>query len=400
MDRKLSSADMQIRTEPDDYILNVNPTDYVGHLASTFSVEPPHISFDDVTASAYETNVKAGNFPRGFHAEPGATYRKQTIVYHLPIAGNTELLNCKSEKRLLWTAEVYEADECLCFEIINFYDDPEQIKQTARETIENICQQLQYVVIEIDAYNAALKARIEEAFSKRKKELFTQTGVLASLDVPIRKRDDVPETFTIPTPELRRRIAPKPQAAEKGFSPEPTLDQDMYIEIVGTIYDLGKMFERMPSTYVTKSEEDLRDHILLHLEPRFEGSATGETFNKSGKTDILLRFQNKNAFIAECKFWSGARGCSKTIDQLLSYLTWRDSKSAIILFVKNRDFSTTVERTQEVVSEHPCFLAARGQPSETWFDYTLHLPGDRGRDVKLAVLLFHFPDPENSPGAS
>jgi hypothetical protein len=63
----------------------------------------------------------------------------------------------------------------------------------------------------------------------------------------------------------------------------------------------------MPSTYKNKGEEELRDHILLLLEPNFEGSATGETFNKSGKTDILLRYDGKNVFIGECKFWKGVR---------------------------------------------------------------------------------------------
>jgi len=92
----------------------------------------------------------------------------------------------------------------------------------------------------------------------------------------------------------------------------------------------------MPSTYSNKGEEDLRDHILLVLEPRFQGSATGETFNKTGKTDILLRFEGKNVFIAECKFWNGIKLFFETISQLLAYLTWRDSKAAVIIFVKTK----------------------------------------------------------------
>jgi hypothetical protein len=61
----------------------------------------------------------------------------------------------------------------------------------------------------------------------------------------------------------------------------------------------------------------------------FEGQATGETFNFQGKTDILIRAQGKNIFIAECKFWKGEKVFLETIDQLLSYLSWRDSKAAI-----------------------------------------------------------------------
>lgn len=65
------------------------------------------------------------------------------------------------------------------------------------------------------------------------------------------------------------------------------------------------------------------------------GSATGETFNKKGKTDILLRHAGNNAFVGECKFWKGEKSFLSTIDQLLGYLTWRDSKTAVIMFVKN-----------------------------------------------------------------
>lgn len=101
------------------------------------------------------------------------------------------------------------------------------------------------------------------------------------------------------------KIIPKPSAVVKSGKPDPTLGEGTYQEILQTIHDLGKAIECMPSTYVGKSEEDLRDHILMYLEPRFEGSATGETFNKSGHTDILLRYKNSNVFVAECKFWSG-----------------------------------------------------------------------------------------------
>lgn len=57
------------------------------------------------------------------------------------------------------------------------------------------------------------------------------------------------------------------------------------------------MFERLPSTYAGKDEETLRDHLILNLEPRFQIGTTGETFNKSGKTDILMRHEGKNIFV-------------------------------------------------------------------------------------------------------
>ena len=63
--------------------------------------------------------------------------------------------------------------------------------------------------------------------------------------------------------------------------------------------------ERKPSLYEGKDEEGLRDVFVAMLETRFEGiTATGETFNHCGKTDILLKYaeDGTNLFIAECKF--------------------------------------------------------------------------------------------------
>ena len=68
----------------------------------------------------------------------------------------------------------------------------------------------------------------------------------------------------------------------------------------------------------------------MQLNGNYEGQAAGETFNYQGKTDILIRSGDRNIFIAERKFWNGPAKPTKTIDQLLGYLSWRDSKAAIL----------------------------------------------------------------------
>ena len=181
---------------------------------------------------------------------------------------------------------------------------------------------------------------------------------------------------------------------EGGYKPEPTLPDSVYEDILQTIHDVGKTFERLPSTYSDKDEEALRDHLLLYLEPRFEGSATGETFNSTGKTDILIRHENSNAFIAECKFWTGQKGYLETITQLLGYLTWRDSKSAVVVFVRNKDLSSILQTAQEVTPNHSNYLGFVDKKHDTWFNYRLHINGDPNREVKLGVLFFHIPEQE------
>lgn len=348
---------------------------------------------EEMSVSTEERQIRAEMFPRFiFDVSPDRTYTRDVFTYHIPFAGDEVIFHCTPNPFTSWTTSVSIEDDRLCFEIINFYNDADRIKQSANEIVSGIQHQLNYVVAQVASYNSQLPQTALEMFQARKKHLLQKHELLASLGVPIRKREDFPQTFAIPTPANRRKllIAP-PQVTSKGFKPDPTLDMTVYQEILQTIHDVGKQFERMPSTYSNKGEEDLRDHILLVLEPRFEGFATGETFNKTGKTDILIRHEGSNVFIAECKFWRGAKAYLETLSQLMGYLTWRDSKAAAIIFVQNKDFTATVRTAEEETPKHPNFLGFVDKRDETWFNYRFHINDDPNREIKLAVLLFHIP---------
>jgi hypothetical protein len=216
--------------------------------------------------------------------------------------------------------------------------------------------------------------------------------MMVSLGVPLKKNDDAPSTFSIPKPEIRKKISIKPTVNAQGYQPEPSLNDGYYKEILKLINDVGKNFERLPSVYKGKNEETLRDHILMMLDPHFEmGGASGETFNKAGKTDILMRYDSSVVFVAECKFWHGEKGYLATIDQLLSYLTWRDTKAAVIMFVKQKDFSTILGKIMTETGKHPNFLGFTNKADENWFNFRFHINDDPNREVKLAVLLYHIP---------
>jgi hypothetical protein len=112
---------------------------------------------------------------------------------------------------------------------------------------------------------------------------------------------------------------------------------------------------------------------LVPLNSHYEGQAHGETFNYSGKTDILIRSGDRNIFIAECKFWDGPAVLTATIDQLLGYLSWRDSKAAIILFNRNKNLSRVLETIPSVMEAHPNFQKKEEMRGPTRFKYAFHL---------------------------
>lgn len=387
-----SNAARSIESEKDDFILNVNEDDYIAHKVSETLIENIEIHVDDIYASSSERMIPAEYFPGTFHVRRGTSYKKDVIKFHVPISGNIQLIHCMPSTRIMWAMEVEINRDEFCFEIINFSDNAEAIVREKDSNIRNIMQQCGNVKAEVDIFNQSIEPHIRSAFSSRKERIKKSTGVLASLGVPIKKSSTVSDTFSVPAPQKRKRaVLSKPQVKDSGFTPEPSLDQSTYNEILKLIHDVGKEFERLPSLYAGKEEEHLRDHFLMMLEPNFEGSATGETFNKTGKTDILLRHDGTNIFIGECKFWRGEKSFLSTISQLLGYLTWRDSKAAVIMFVPNKDFTNVVDTAKESTLKHPNALKFVNEKDETWFNYEFHLNDDRNRLVKLAVLLYHTP---------
>jgi len=249
----------------------------------------------------------------------------------------------------------------------------------------------EYTVKDINNFNSCVRAKAVQKYNSRKDKILKTNGLMSALNIPLKMRDDIPKTFSISSPTIREKINVKPIVTEKGYTPDPTLDSTAYNNILRTINDMGKVFERLPSTYKGKDEESLRDHIIMHLEPLYEGTVTGETFNKSGKTDILIRYESTNVFVAECKFWKGGKVYLGAISQLLNYLTWRDSKAAVIMFVTNKDFSSVVSIIKEVTKTHDNYLGYVNNTDETWFNYRFHINEDKNREVKLAVMLYHIP---------
>lgn len=151
------------------------------------------------------------------------------------------------------------------------------------------------------------------------------------------------------------------------------LSNDDFARIVQVVGSLTKVMERSPSAFVRATEETLRDHILVQLNGHFEGKAVGEAFNASGKTDILVRDGDRNLLVCECKFWKGTKSLNDAVDQLMSYLTWRDAKALLVL------------------REHPLFRRDLKKSTESVFECVLERKDDRDREVHLSVMVMDVP---------
>src|SRR5436309_5827121 len=112
---------------------------------------------------------------------------------------------------------------------------------------------------------------------------------------PLRRRENAPKTYSIPTvrrepPRRRTDEAARPEPLE------PTVEIGEYEFILDVMRNMVAVMELSPRAFKGMREEDLRHHILVQLNGQYKGSATGETFNFEGRTDILIRVDSRNVF--------------------------------------------------------------------------------------------------------
>lgn len=232
---------------------------------------------------------------------------------------------------------------------------------------------------------------IKKKFEDIKQKRLNKTNFFRAIKV--KNTSNTPSTYGVPI--VHRKSIEKPSIGKrKEYSIEPTLDMDTYESIITEINQLGRSMERKPSLYIGKDEEGIRDVFVTMLETKFDGvTATGETFNYSGKTDILLKNvdDNSNLFIAECKFWHGQEHFKKAISQLFDrYLTWRDSKVALMVFVKGGNFTSVLDKIRESVMQHVYYVRENMKRDETSVNYIFRLPKDPEKEVFLEIMAFNF----------
>jgi hypothetical protein len=382
----------EIESEPQDRLLNVNEAEYANYLVEKYRLEPVAFAFDAIRASSTEKLVAAEHHPRLFQVRAGQSYRRQAITLHVPFTGDPELLRCTPSTRILWDYEVTVAGSEIQFDVINWSNDPEAVQRDRQQIIDSIIQQNAHVTEEVTQVNSRLEDFARQRLSSRKSQLRAELSVLGSLGVPL--QDGVPQTFAVPiTP---KKLVVKPSAPASASPPDPTLDNETYQDILSIIHAFGVAIERNPSGCDGTHEQHLRDLLLATLSTHYP-SSTGETFNKSGRTDILVRHEGSNVFVAECKIWHGLKAHYATIDQLLGYLTWRDSKAALVYLVGETQVAPILDVIAKGTPQHPCFIRLESARAESWMQYEFKLPSDPSRNVHLAVLSFHFPSGPRRP---
>lgn len=320
---------------------------------------------------------------------PGPHYvRGSRFSYYIPFNGDPDLLKfCPST-----FSSIFPVAEISGHQLIIKIDVEDPTKNNPdrqmQEQLELIKEYLSYVAHDVAPFNNGLENRVRSALVARKDKLEQINNVLAGSKYKVKEKAGTPTTYPTNSIEQTDLIEITSTGNQK---PEPTLPLKQYDHILGIIKSMSHEIERTPETYRDMGEENLRDIILAQLNGHYRGRAVGEAFNKSGKTDILIRDHDKNIFIGECKIWGGDKLFSETINQLLGYTSWRDTKTALIIFNRNKNLSSVLAKIPQLVESHPNFKRKLSQVDETDFRYVLHHNDDMTRELYMAVIVVELP---------
>lgn len=380
-----------IESKKKEYILGVDEEEYKKYLINEYTLEPLIIDFssEHIGEPPIGKVWMEDRFIRG-KRYPVDAY---TFTISYKFTGYSEMFKVKPSTYKMTSEEICIDDnrKTVSFSFAIYKQDPEDFRRTKNEYYQrafaNYDKQNTFIV----GWNNGLPNLINSYFQEQKSKFHNENNFFTAINVKVNA--NTTSLFTAPT--ITKKNIPQPTVSKtKEFSSEPMMSQEMYNDILKVIYDSGKSMEKKPALYKDKDEEGLRDQFLFVLETRYDGTtATGETFNRSGKTDIILKYANdgSNLFVAECKFWHGSSEFLKAISQLFDrYLTWRDSKAALIIFVRNKDFNNVLQTIKTEIKAHSYYTKEIGSRGETSYSYIFHLPQDKDKIVYFEVLIFHY----------
>lgn len=374
----------EINSLDENRILNNSEEDLCNYFVEKYKVEAPQIDEEQIKTDYADVQTTVED--NGYIDLVTGT----RVTFYIPIRdgrGSFDLRPSQYDSNPP-CADVRENDIVMTYEQATH--DVSQFKGPFESDLACLKKYLKWVEQDITSFNSAIREIASQEIKDRREKILKDRELVEKIGYPLRRRQDTPDTYI--ASQVKRVITPKlPPVSTAPYKSKHELDIKEYEHILSIVSNMVMVMECSPKAFRDMKEEILRQHFLVQLNGQYEGQATGETFNFNGKTDILIRVKGKNIFIAECKFWKGPKAFKESIDQLLNYSTWRDTKTALLVFNRDTKMSTVLKKIPEVVKDHPNYKTSRDYDSETGFRYILRHRDDANREIVLTVLVFNIP---------
>ena len=397
------SISSKVDNVPQDQFLISSEQELIEHVVASLTVEPVVLLEEGKTMDQREAQVDVSR-DQTRYLRPGRSgpfYIPGTQVeIDIPFTGEEWIFRYRPS---IWSTVFPNADVRqghLRITITQPHDaDSSAFKVQYEREMKLIREYVDRSYTQVVAYNESLPNIAEQAIIGRRNRLSQHENIASLLDIPLATKPNVPSISPVKV-EIRRPPS-LPRPPKTGLVPEPGIRDESFEHILSFIRHQGRTFEQTPGTYAVHDEEDLRNIVLAQLNGHFRGEAVGEAFRGKGKTDICIEQDNRAAFVGECKLWTGPASIAAALNQLLGYLTWRDSKAALIVFnTLNKNFTNILQAMPSILQDHPLFL--RGLPCKEAGEWRVQMRSeeDAGRRVMVHTFAFNLYQRRTSPSRS
>lgn len=387
---KRTAMGEEIRALPREQLLQVDEEAWANALADRYTVAPVRLLEEEMFQRPPEEIEIDVSGDRDRYFRPGSRpvlrgYRSRVVV---PFEGDPNLFRLRANRFTTNPPRAIVSHDGLVIENDYLPNGNFDIAANARSVIDTVRQWLSWSEELLVEHEGRLRREALAAIQSRRQALEQETQRAEASGIPIRSGPGAKRSIT---DAIIRRPSPLPARAAGGrpIKLEPTLRQEIFEDVLAILRQAGREIERRPAAYAGAREEDLRHHLMVPLNVSYRGQASAEAFNHSGKTDILLRFEGQNLFIAECKIWKGEKSFTDALDQLFGYAAWRDTKLALVIFVKDKGLTSVVKKARTALEAHTRFRRAAATGEETELRTTMAWPGDDERLVEIHVMFVH-----------
>lgn len=364
----------------------------IDHINSKYPINPLVVSADEKDVDLAESSMDARGMPNRLIMDDSRPVyiNSYKVTWSIPVSGTLDLFELQPNTYTLNTIRgEISRDRKLILQTEQPADssDENAIETDLNNQLISVTKMVEYINNDLSGYQTNLRNQIASAVAIRKTELDKILKLKSALKVNIQPKSNAGPLHKIEV-EVQK-ISPLSTNKEEKSA---YIDDASYESVLSVVRSMGASMETSRASE-SKDEEALRDILLVGLNASIDqGSAGAETFRKTGKTDIAILFDNKAAFVAECKLWRGDKYATEGIDQLLGYLTWRDAKTSLIFFNKqNKNFSDIQSKVEEIFVAHTGFIKKIATKDGEW-RFIFKKPDDDNRLITIHVFLFDVYD--------
>ncbi len=375
----------QIGRESDDALLRYDIDWYVSALVAGLRVAP--IEFSDPTRDTpqeVEVEVYPG-FDYGRRGDEPAEVPGLLHTIRYPVYGYTPLLQrCPSTWYSSRPVGRVEGSDVIFEYALPGYDHGGKLRDEHNRNFDLVLKYVANANNDLGNFLAQLPTKLKVEVERRQRNILSKRSSGDSLGIPI-SSPGMPQRTVGKTVEEYRSVIQRPGTRDQN-DPVPSVEFD---GILGIVEHAGRQCELFPKNTVGWGENEFRNNIIGYLNLPYAGQATGETFIRAGKADILIRDQGHEIFVAECKMWSGKAKIQEDLSQLFNrYLTWRATKAAMIYFNTGKNTTEVVAKLRQEAMAHSCFVSPCSDKHATHLRLKFRHPSDPKRVFDFAILVF------------